>query len=166
MVWLGEIAADLYPQRAGFRVALGDAYREEERWQAAIQEYGEALVLDSGQASAYVGLGLTWQALGQFQESLVAFQQAAALKPNSEQIYRLLGDTYRATDQPKEAIVAYERALTLNETLADKGWFCMRLGRAYYEAEQWDLAAKMFERVLQLEPDSVPAQQYLRRIRP
>jgi tetratricopeptide (TPR) repeat protein len=84
----------------------------------AIQDFDQAIRLDSKIAFAYVGRGSVYTDLGQSERALRDFDQAIRLAPDYALAYVGRGLFYFNLGQYEKAIQDYSRAINLNLRLA------------------------------------------------
>jgi len=97
---------------------LGTAYRESGDSAQARQSYGESLRLNSGQASAWIGMGILVEQQGDLQQAAIDFGRGAELQPTPEAFLHL-GRSLAHLDRNSEARLAFENALKLRPDFGD-----------------------------------------------
>ena len=93
---------------------LGDAFRELERYDEAVDAYHQALVRDLEYSAAYDGLGQVHKQRKQFQDAVWCYKNAidfASIHFDSCPSYLGLAECYTQMGEFREAIRAYEKAL-------------------------------------------------------
>lgn len=93
-------------KRAGKLFTLHD-------YDAAIQVYQQALVLDATRASLWVALGDAFLASEQYIEALKAYERTISLSPNDPLAWLNSGAALDALGRHNEAVTCYERASQL-----------------------------------------------------
>jgi predicted TPR repeat methyltransferase len=79
--------------------------------QTAINFFGKALKVDSGQPSLYCNLGAALQELGHAVEALAAYDSAIALQPNYAMAWNNRGNALRSLGRWADAILSFEAAM-------------------------------------------------------
>lgn len=80
-----------YPDRAGPRINLGIAYREQKRFEDARKALQKATQTDPKSAIAYNELGLVYRKLGNFDKARAAYQKSIRNRSRYSPAYRNLG---------------------------------------------------------------------------
>jgi tetratricopeptide (TPR) repeat protein len=88
---------------AQYHLKRGNDYAAREKWQHAIAEYDEALVMDGKNAAAYDARGLTWLALEDVGMALRDFNRGLKLTPDNPTLYAHRGQAWQAQGKPREA---------------------------------------------------------------
>jgi superkiller protein 3 len=152
-----QIRAD--PQNANLRVQVADAYLTQHRAQEALEQYQEALQIDSSREDALFGLGLAQRELGNLDQAGAAFQtvvQMSASNPTAALDKRLqgahfyLGLILREQGRYDDAINELRTALGLNRADADT---LFELGKTFALAGQNDDAAAALDVALAFVPE-------------
>jgi len=135
-------------QKAADYVNKGNADLKDEKYAEALVAFQTALKLNPT-ASAYEGIGESYQMLKQFDKAFSAYQQTLRLAPTNPYYHVDLGFLYLD-------MTRYENALTeLREALRLKPEFALAsfgLGTAYYELERFPEAAEAFKEANRLQP--------------
>jgi len=156
---------------------LGYIAWSEGDYDEAIRRFREVLAVDSGNAAAYIHLGVSYAARERFDDSMAAYREAARLKPDlatlADQSTGLvdllkrvkehpgdaaalgrLGDLYAGDGRSERAIECFEKVVALSPREPENFF---KLARQY-EAEDRDAdAARAFSQGLALDPANVPA---------
>ncbi len=173
-------AISLNPKLADAFPLLGDAYAELNNNDEAIKAYEKAILLKANNPDLYDALGLLYLETGKFADAAKAFSKELELKPDAAEAYNNLaeayarqrnwgevietykkllehkpeaethfkiGQTYEQLHNLPKAIEAYQKATALN---ADYAEAYEALGFAHYTLQQWELAAKDFEKLTNL----------------
>lgn len=109
----------------------GKEHLEAEAYEAAEEQFGQALELEPEWAKAWHGLGRLYFRQEKYEEAIDAFQQAAALEEENPGYWLSLGRGYAYAGQPQEALEAYQQSIKLNREAAAP-W--NGLGVLYFEA--------------------------------
>lgn len=78
-------------------------------------------------------------------------KKSIALEKKQPEVVQLLAETYFKAKKYPEAISAYEQLISLKGKGSSQD--CFSLGRAYYFNKQYELADRMFERLIELQPN-------------
>jgi len=95
---------------------LGAMYRTLGDDEGARTSYQQALRYNSGQSSAWLGLGLVEQKQGKFDEAISNLNRAIELQPSAE-AFAAMGSILAQSGRNSEALVAYEQALKISPDL-------------------------------------------------
>lgn len=147
-------AAELCAQFGRNRsISIGDTYYQIQEYGRAIDHYLRAVNLGAISASTYKKLGDAYKATGQNQDAILAFRSAIDAGCD-KRVWIDLGDCLYSVANFEEAIKSYEHAIEINprerrifprtrrradSTIVEK------LGKAYAEIGENDLAIKVFE---------------------
>jgi tetratricopeptide (TPR) repeat protein len=133
---------------------LGNIFLKQNRLDAAIQEYGEAIRLNPNLAEAYYNLGLALHKQGQNQAAITAYRQALVVEPTMANANYNLGLALFQQGQNEEAIAAYQQSINLDKNNAN-AYF--NLGLALQEQGDTGKAIVAYREVLQLSPKNIAA---------
>jgi len=103
---IGGTEADAYFQK-------GVTYINRGHFQEAIEEFNQALKVDSEYVDAYCGIGIAYLNQKKYREAIEAFEKVIALDPEKAIAYYLLGMAYEEIMRYGEAIAAWEKFLAL-----------------------------------------------------
>jgi len=92
----------------------GNALFEENKYDKAIFEYNQALLIDSEYIDAYFNKGLAERLLQDYTASKRDFESVVKLDPKSVDAIVLLGDIEEESNNYQEAKAFYEKALAIN----------------------------------------------------
>ncbi|MGD1912041.1 MAG: tetratricopeptide repeat protein [Rivularia sp. (in: cyanobacteria)] len=139
---------------ASARNYLGNIFLKQNRLDAAVQEYGEAIRLNPNLAEGYYNLGLALQKQGQNEAAITAYRQALVVEPTMANAQYNLGLVLYQQGQNEDAIAAYQQSINLDSNNAD-AYFNLAMALQ----EQGDTAKSIiaYREALQLNPDNVAA---------
>lgn len=106
------------PELPAARVNLANVLERQQKTDAAIQEYREALRLDRGHETARLNLAALSAARGDLDEAARLYREIIALDPQSPGAHARLGGVLERQLRRSEAIAEYRRALELDPDLA------------------------------------------------
>lgn len=105
-------ASDSYAaSRARAHTELGAAYYQQGKMEIALEEFNQAIKIDSNYGFAYNGLGLVHSALGQDAEADANFKKAISIDPNNSESHNNYGGFLCARNRFDESIVQFLAAL-------------------------------------------------------
>ena len=139
---------------ASARNYLGNIFLQQNRLDAAVQEYGEAIRLNPNLAYAYYNLGLALHKQGQNEAAITAYRQALVIKPTMANAKYNLGLALYQQGQNEEAIAAYQQSINLDRNNAN-AYF--NLGMALQEQGDTAKAVIAYREALELNPDNIAA---------
>ncbi|AFY53375.1 Flp pilus assembly protein TadD [Rivularia sp. PCC 7116] len=139
---------------ASARNYLGNIFLQQNRLDAAVQEYGEAIRLNPNLAEAYYNLGLALHKQGQNEAAITAYRQALVVEPTMANANYNLGLALYQQGQTEEAIAAYQQSINLDRNNAN-AYF--NLGLALQEQGDAAKAIIAYREVLQLSPNNAAA---------
>lgn len=101
------------PETPEQSVQRGLALNKQQRYDAAVRAFSEAIRVRTDMADAYLYRGMALYAAGQMEASVADFNQVLKLRPGSAVVYLYRGDSYFAMGQKAQAIADYQQALAL-----------------------------------------------------
>jgi len=147
-------AVEKSPQSGTTHVGLGDAYRDQDRIDEAIEQYRIGIALMPNSASAHADLGMLYTRKGWIDEGIEQLQTALALEPENTVARNYLGVVFGKLGRHDEAIAQLQLAIVAHPKfqLAHR-----HLGIAYYESGRVRESIAPFERAIELDPDDADA---------
>ena len=106
------------PSDVEAQFTMGNALRQQGRFEEAVARYGEALRINPTHVLARHNEGSALLALGRFGEAESSYRRVLELNPNIPESHSNLGNALLAQRRPEEAVQSYRRALHLNPQLA------------------------------------------------
>jgi tetratricopeptide (TPR) repeat protein len=134
-------AIRLDPTRSDTRVALGNVYYFESRYQEARQEYEQAVRLDPGAANRF-SLGQAYLAEGNYTEAEIQFKRVRDMAPNEPGGNYGLGQVLAAQGRHQEAIKTFQSAIDIQRDFWDA---YVEMGYSYVDSGQFEEAGKLVE---------------------
>ncbi|MDF5718417.1 MAG: tetratricopeptide repeat protein [Rhizonema sp. NSF051] len=128
---------------------LGNIMLQQNRLNAAVQEYGEAIRINPNIVEAYYNLGLALHKQGQKEAAITAYRQALIIDPTMASAQYNLGLALYEQGQKEEAIAAYQHAITLDSSNAN-AYF--NLAIAQQEQGRIPEAITTYHKYIQLDP--------------
>lgn len=101
------------PDAADLQVQLGYVLLETRQNAAAEQAFLQALELDSGEYSAYLGLSEVYRFANRREDQIEMVERAMAIAPQDADVWNAKGVALEVTNHWMEATEAYQRALAL-----------------------------------------------------
>jgi len=119
-----QIVADWPPSTSSAVWAhnlMGTIWHKKRKLDKAIQEYQQAIDIDTTFATPYYNLGLVLRERGQFDRAIVAFQSAIWIDPDFADAYSGLGQALKAQGRDQEADEEKARALEKHRAAVREG---------------------------------------------
>ena len=146
------------------QIQIGDIYRQQENFKAALPEYNKAFKMLNGQLKSenwnlLYARGICNERLKNWDEAEKDLKSALALEPDQPYILNYLG--YSWIDQGinmDEATRMIEKAVRLKP---DDGFIVDSLGWAYYKRGKYPLAVEALERAVELSADDATINDHL-----
>ena len=129
---------------------LGNSYYLRGMTNKAIQEFQEAIQVDSGYADAYLNLGVAYASIGEEEKAIASLRKAVELKPGDSESHYNLGLLYSNKGLSHLAIEQYQKAVSLNSASVNAR---NNLGIALAESGRIDEAIDQFQQGLRLFPE-------------
>jgi len=137
------------PVKARPHYNLGNSYLFRGMTDKAIQEFQEAIQMDSAYADAYLNLGVAYASRGEEEKAMAALHKAIQFKPDDSESHYNLGLLYSNKGLDNLAIEQYQKALLLNpESVNARN----NLGIALAESGRIDDAIGQFQEGLRFLP--------------
>ncbi|MCP4662577.1 MAG: tetratricopeptide repeat protein [bacterium] len=163
LIWAGKKKeAEKYVQLA--TTVLGDDWElhynagmvhlDEQRHEAAVESFREAIRLNPGQAAAHDLLGQAYVRLGRPEAAIAAGRQAVAVDPGLAGAWNNLGTLYSAQADHAQALEAIREAIRLDPQFAEAH---NNLGKVLFDTGELDEALRSYERAIALRPSYVEA---------
>jgi Flp pilus assembly protein TadD len=142
------------PDNAMFRIALGDALRQQQDYDAARAAYTAAIDMfledDASQWAVYFTRGIANERTGRWAAAEADFRKALELNPDQPQVLNYLGYSMVEKDMNlDEALDMIERAVAARP---DSGYITDSLGWVLYRLGRYDEAVAPMERAVELMP--------------
>jgi len=151
-LWSDAVAKS--PQSGTPHIGLGDAYRDEDRIDEAIEQYRIGIELMPNAASAHADLGMLYARKGWIEEGIEQLKIALSLDPDSAVARNYLGVVYGKLGRHDDAIAQLQLAIEAHPSFQIA---YRHLGIAYYDAGRVRESIAPFERAIELDPDDADA---------
>lgn len=138
---------------------IGDNYLSLKEYKKAITALKRAIKLDSQSANAHYLLGFTYSAMNEWDKSIDELELADSLEPNHAEILRCLGWSIFHSGRRKQGLILLERA---SELAKDDVMILSDLGICYLNERSFDKAEKVFQIILNIEPQNDKARECLK----
>ena len=123
----------------------------DKKYDAALENFLEAIELNPNSAGAYLGTGTTYSEIGKFRQAISDLNKSAELKPNSPVVYLNRGAVYADLKQYEAALEDYEKALELNPNYANAYY---NRGVALYRLNRYEESIESYTRSIELNPNN------------
>ncbi|HKP86799.1 MAG TPA: tetratricopeptide repeat protein, partial [Blastocatellia bacterium] len=111
----------------------------------------EAATMNPADASAHYNLGLIYQQRGQYEDAKASFRRAVEIDPNEMDAHYQLGRIAREEGKLADAITHFDPVVRSNPDHSQSEIW-REIGRAYFQAGQYQDALSAFERFLEKRP--------------
>lgn len=161
-LWLVQLALDFDPKLDIARVALGDLYRQIQKWDAAVAAYSQVDRSSIYHRPAQLSIAECYRQQEKHAEAEAMLRQVMAEDPADISAAQQLGQLLRSTKDFTGAAKAYTSAIERLGNLEPEDWqlFYYR-GIAYERAKDWPPAEQDFLKALELSPDEPYVLNYL-----
>jgi tetratricopeptide (TPR) repeat protein len=95
------------------RVQRGLVLSKQQQYEAAIQEFTQAIEAQPSMVDAYLYRGMALYETGRFEDSIPDFSKVLNLRPERIAVYLYRGDSYLAAGQKDQAVADYQHVLAL-----------------------------------------------------
>lgn len=123
----------------------------DKKYDAALENFLEAIELNPNSAGAYLGTGTTYSEIGKYRQAISDLNKSAELKPNSPVVYLNRGAVYADLKQYEAALEDYEKALELNPNYANAYY---NRGVALYRLNRYEESIESYTRSIELNPNN------------
>ncbi len=138
-------AAELSPGSPISWQALGALQVEQNKSDAALVAFQNALKAQAAFSPALMGKGDAYLGLGDMKQALSAYQQAAKITPKDAMAHLKMGMAFQGLGRQSDAEAAYKRSIALNPKLAlaynNLAWMAADSRTHLANAEQWAIKA-------------------------
>jgi len=145
------VAASLYAQSAQTRFDNGIRLYNQSNYDAAIQEFTEAIRLDPNNARAYAYRGISYSNKNDYDRAIADHTQTIRLLPNDAMVYYNRGSVYYQKKDYDYAITDLTQAIKLNPNNADAYDY---RGLSYYNKRDYDRAIADLTQAIKLTPNN------------
>ncbi|HLW81569.1 MAG TPA: tetratricopeptide repeat protein [Candidatus Acidoferrales bacterium] len=111
-----EAELKIDPSAASAEFMLGDLARQSEQWDQAIEHFGRAAKLDAGFSEAFLGLGISLNAVGKSSEAITPLEKYVKMEPSDPAGHYQLAIAYGRTGRKQDA----EREMALQRETEKK----------------------------------------------
>ncbi len=157
-----KLAAAISPRNADRQIKLGQALIKTDQKHEAREVLNMVMkIAKDSYAKVARQVGDAFLEAGMMAEAQDVLMEGLSFYPKDLHLYNRLGIAYRKQKKFREAMKNYEQAIEIdpeNENLF------YNLGRASYEAGDWDKSAEAMNRALQLYPDFEEARTFLKQV--
>jgi tetratricopeptide (TPR) repeat protein len=127
----------------------GRAWKEQGKFENALEDLNEAIRLDPNRARYFSNRGLVYDRLDEFERAIADYNEALRRDTTDAQTYCNRGRAYRATKDDDRAIKDYNQAVQLDPQLAD-AYF--HRGNVYKARKEYPQAVRDYGEAIRLEP--------------
>ncbi len=124
------------------------------RYQDAIEDYKQAVKINTDYSEAYYNLGIACGKIGRRQDEIDAYKQAIRIKPDYAKAYCNLGVACDDLGRRQEAIEAYRQAIRIKPDYATA---YLNLGVTYYRLGRYQDAVEPYKQAIKIQPGFVLA---------
>ncbi len=149
-IYNSQHAVELNDQLTPVYITLGLVHSGTGRYEQAIEDFGNALTLDSVSHRALRGLATVYESLGRLDSAESIYRRVVELKPDYWSGNLDLGFFYVTQGRREDAL---DQARKVQELEPDGFVAWNNLGALYYYLDLWSDARAMWERSLEIEPN-------------
>jgi predicted O-linked N-acetylglucosamine transferase (SPINDLY family) len=121
------------PQHFDAQCLLGVVESQRMNFQAAVEHFGHALMLNPNSIPAHASMGDALLALGRFTEAVASFDRALEIEPSLSELLNNRGNALLKLERREDALASYNRSLAIKpgaaEVLCNRGNVLRELGR-------------------------------------
>ena len=153
-----EKATELNPWSFNDHFNLGRVYQLMKKFTQAVRAYSRACELKPEHLEAHLNNAKCYYEIQDYQNALLYGERAERIDPNTAEVQKILGDVYGSQKDYELAISSYKRSLEIDSS---NPAVMASLAVAYLNTNRNEPAKVLLETVLQIQPDSKTAYQYL-----
>jgi Flp pilus assembly protein TadD len=135
----------------------GEQFNEAAKFQDAIAEFEQAIIIDPRKADAYINMGYAHHMSGEYDAAVDYFEQALKLAPDNEVLIENLVSVYEAQGGELAATGDYEGALVYFEKIAviapDTSDLNYNMALMNYQLKDYREALRYYSKQLELDPE-------------
>jgi Tfp pilus assembly protein PilF len=146
------------PGNVRVQVVVAQIQLDANRLDAAAQAFQRALTLDSTNAEAWNGFGLTLAKQGRGAEAEKRFKRAIEIKRDYSDAINNLGVLYAQQGKMNDAISAFQYGIQM---APDEDILYLNLGRLYVQSGKLERARQLMQQLLERQPDNGTARRAL-----
>jgi tetratricopeptide (TPR) repeat protein len=147
-------ALEIYPNRPGTLLILGDALKDHGKLDEAVAAYRKAIELDPKHDGAHINLGVALRGQGKVDEAVAAYRKAIELDPKLDLAHVNLGGVLQEQGKLTEAIAELGEAIRLKK---DNALAHYNLGCALGDRGQPEGAIAEYQEAIRIEKDYAEA---------
>ena len=132
--------------------------KEKEELLKKIEEYDEAIKLDSNNDSYYNNRGIAFNNLGDFQNAIENYNKAIELNPNNDSYYNNRGIAFKNLEDYDKAISDYSQAINLDPKEAI---YYNNRGIAFKNLGDFQNAIENYNKAIELNPNNDSAKKLI-----
>ena len=140
---------------------LGNAFRQQKRWDEAQRVLEHAVEVNSEDPEANYSLGLVLAQLDQNERANQYLQRALKLRPAYPEALNNLGILYLRTGQTEKALASFQECIAVAPDFEQS---YLNLARVYALQQNPEKARTVLRELLKRRPDNVSAQELLRQL--
>ena len=141
-------AYELDPTNSYILVGLGDLYREQKKFDKAINYYEKILRLEENNVFALRGAGDSQRGMNQHDQAILYWQRYLECNKNDIQVLTRVADSYKKLKNRRESEKYYCQALEVN---CNDKYALLGVGSLFYKSEKDEKALHYLERLLDLD---------------
>lgn len=128
---------------------LAFVYMKRKKYTKAESIYIHLAEMNVQDPSIYSNLGKVLEAQDNFEQAVLAYKEAIKRDPHNSARYAQIGNLHMRMQHTLEAIESYEQAVRFDTRNCT---YLFALGENYLKSDGGSLAAKVYERILEIEP--------------
>ena len=118
------------------------------QYQAAIDDYGEAIKLNPKRAQTYSNRAAAYKKIGRYEQAIADDSTAIKMEPDNPEFFANRGLSYQSNGDNDRAIADFDEAIRLKPTAN----FLTNRGDSYNHRKDYDRAIADYDRALKLDP--------------
>jgi len=146
---VNKLVGDPNTRGSGLYVERGNLYSSQQKWDLALADYNEAILLNPKYTSAYINRGLVYKEQEKFDLAFADYSKAIELDPKYTWAYFQRGLLYKKQKKFDLALADYNKAIELDPKYTSA---YINRGLLYKEQEKFDLALADYNKAIELDP--------------
>ncbi len=151
-------AASLDKNNGLFQMSLAYLHHRKGEFEKAMDMYKKVLEIDPRMSEAYFNMADIWRQKGRMDKTIEMYQMIVSTNPTFANAHLNLGRIYFSQGKLKQAEAEFIEEIKLNKRNVVA---YQSLGALLMQRREWEMASRIYARILQIDPQQTPMRQYL-----
>jgi tetratricopeptide (TPR) repeat protein len=151
-------AAELDKNNGLFQMSLAYLYHRKGQFDKAMELYNKVLEIDPKMSEAYFNMADIWRQRGRTDKTIEMYHSIVSTNPTFQNAHLSLGRIYYTQGKLKAAEEEFIEEIKLNKRNVAA---YQSLGALLMQKKEWEMASRVYVRILQIDPQQQVMRQYL-----